>query len=676
MNYCIFKDKLTKVDDLLGLDLGLHVFICYSCEKQVYLNMDAGLLYHTDTDTDTDNDTDNICEPEDYEMVKKPLNLIHNIIKNEFKEVVVTNADTKYIIDGYISEHNMGIECITDKIAFEDIVSLNNIAETDWIINVENQFIRHVNVGNYVICEVPNNNLKEAVKIIDNNIFLYTGSETWIWLEKRANYTVEVDGQTKNVWIGEPCLFQDVLDNTCLQYIVNEEAVSKMIELTKMKECVRVDVVYARCEKSMRLLDDIHRNYITKCDFQQHIVTAIKSVAGSGKTTSLLNISKQYHNKRILYIAFNKSLITEIKEKLKQQNITNIQAYTFDALLYRLFSFLKGYNPHLNEMKPQTLSQLFPFFEGKPYKVKYYYCKRFIQFCSNHQYNDVKDFCMAMFGQHKPLLEKMWADAVEDKFVTFESIRKRAYINRWFNGFIDNAFDMVMCDETQDFDMIMLNMLLNDTKIPKLFVGDPKQSIYDFRGCINAFNYLPKSALIIEFYSTFRVGNPACETINAKFSDCWIISKSKNKTHFVSHFEATEKYVYLFRSWRILLQTAECMRNIWIYGFEKKINDIKILHNKLQFKDNLVDDEEYEDDLPKFLKTLTSEQLDRMLKNIMGNIVSFEDSRIKFYTVHSYKGMENDNVRLAGDINIKDDENIYYVAITRGMKKILVDGIM
>ena len=58
-----------------------------------------------------------------------------------------------------------------------------------------------------------------------------------------------------------------------------------------------------------------------------------------------------------------RSLITEIKEKLKQQNITNIQAYTFDALLYRLFSFLKGYNPHLNEMKPQTLSQLFPFFE-------------------------------------------------------------------------------------------------------------------------------------------------------------------------------------------------------------------------------------------------------------------------------------------------------------------------
>ena len=70
-------------------------------------------------------------------------------------------------------------------------------------------------------------------------------------------------------------------------------------------------------------------------------------------------------------------------------------------------------------------------------------------------------------------------------------------------------------------------MLLNDTTIPKIFVGDPKQSIYDFRGCVNAFNYLPKEALIIEFYSTFRVGNPACDIIRSKFKECWMVSKSK-----------------------------------------------------------------------------------------------------------------------------------------------------
>ena len=37
-----------------------------------------------------------------------------------------------------------------------------------------------------------------------------------------------------------------------------------------------------------------------------------------------------------------------------------------------------------------------------------------------------------------------------------------------------NNDECLLCviDETQDFDMIMLKMLLNDTTIPKIFVGD------------------------------------------------------------------------------------------------------------------------------------------------------------------------------------------------------------
>jgi len=64
--------------------------------------------------------------------------------------------------------------------------------------------------------------------------------------------------------------------------------------------------------------------------------------------------------------------------------------------------------------------------------------------------------------------------------------------------------------------MIMLRMLLDDTSLPRVFVGDPKQSIYDFRGCINAFKYMPSDATIIEFYSTFRIGEPACSQIRAR----------------------------------------------------------------------------------------------------------------------------------------------------------------
>jgi ATP-dependent exoDNAse (exonuclease V) beta subunit len=35
--------------------------------------------------------------------------------------------------------------------------------------------------------------------------------------------------------------------------------------------------------------------------------------------------------------------------------------------------------------------------------------------------------------------------------------------------------------------------------------------------------------------------------------------------------------------------------------------------------------------------------------------------------------MEDENLRLAEDIDISEDENIYYVAITRGKQKIMID---
>ena len=65
--------------------------------------------------------------------------------------------------------------------------------------------------------------------------------------------------------------------------------------------------------------------------------------------------------------------------------------------------------------------------------------------------------------------------------------------------------------------------------------------------------------------------------------------KVKNETTFVKSFDTDEKYVYLFRSWRILLETAEKTKNIWIYNFDKKINEIRNLHKKLQNR-NYTDD--------------------------------------------------------------------------------------
>ena len=679
-NFCIFQNKLTTPEDIYKFNIDKNSeFICYTCNKRLHFRQSRNgdkdyteHFYHQNTTKNTHID----CDNDTYEKVKKEMSEFHsmfsNFVKNECKEIVRSFDFKKHIVDGYDKENNMGIEFQNSKISVEDIISRDKTTELDWIFNVEKQYIRRVNIGNQVVCEIPHDNWEKAVKVVENNLFLYTGYKTWIWLSDRESYRVEIDNKLRNVWIGEICYFQDVLDNTCLQYIITDEGIEKFNSIKN--ELDSVSIIYARCKKSMFLLDEIHRKYVNIHNFKTNDIVAIKSVAGSGKTTSLLNLSKIHNNKRVLYIAFNKSLITEIKDKIKSQSIKNMFPFTFDALLYKLFISIKGYEPEIIDLRPQFISKIIPFLDGKPYKVREYYCNKFTQFCNDADNNDIRSFCLKIIGDKKPLLEQMWDKVKQEKLITFESIRKQAYINKWFKSFIDTNYDLIMIDETQDFDMIMLKMLLNDTTIPKIFVGDPMQSIYDFRGCINAFNYLPKEALIVEFYSTFRIGNPACDIIRSKFKECWMISKSKNETNFVNSFELNEKYVYLFRSWRVLLQTAENTKNIWIYSYDKKINEIRNLHKKLSNRTYMDDDDDkFEDDLPKFLTSITSQQLENLLNNINTNIVNFEDSVVKFYTTHSYKGMENEIIRLANDIDICEDENIYYVAITRGMKKILID---
>ena len=176
--------------------------------------------------------------------------------------------------------------------------------------------------------------------------------------------------------------------------------------------------------------------------------------------------------------------------------------------------------------------------------------------------------------------------------------------------------------------------------------------------------------------------------------DCWIISKCKNETHFVNHISDSEKYTHIFRTWRSLLTTAQTKQKIWINGFDKKINEIRNLHRKLiNIKSLTKQEDTLDDDLPVFLKSLSVDALETLITDIENNIVDFKESHIKLYTVHAYKGLEDKNIKVDSDILCKNmninmnintninkntnksselNTNLFYVAITRGMEKILI----
>ena len=62
-----------------------------------------------------------------------------------------------------------------------------------------------------------------------------------------------------------------------------------------------------------------------------------------------------------------------------------------------------------------------------------------------------------------------------------------------------------------------------------------------------------------------------------------------------------------------------------------------------------------------------------LIEDIEAHTVPRDKCLYKFYTVHSYKGLEDDIVRVADDVLLAEEPNLYYVAITRAKKKIIMD---
>jgi len=678
-NFAVYKERLITTEDMYKFNIEKSSeFTCYNCNKQVHFrqkrNMENSFtehFYHPNTIKDTHIECENLTLDK-VKDVDTWHNRFSNFIEGENREIVRRNGDIKHIVDAFDELNNMGIEFQNSPISVEAIQSRDATTNLDWIFNVENQYIRRVEIGNKIICEIPHENWEKAIKAVKNSVFLHTGKKEWIYLEDRENYRIEVNGKRVNVWIGSPCSFQDIYDNTCLQNMLSDSGKEHFLSYSISIDSVKI--VYARCKKSMFLFDNIHREYVNTHVFNKGDILAIKSVAGSGKTTTLLNLSKIHNKKRILYLAFNKSLIEEIKGKIKDHKISNLFPFTFDALIYDCYYTIKNKRPEMKTLSAQTIQDINPWLKGKPYRMRKECVDEYNKFCNNSTVLNMGQFT------DKRLVLGLWEQTLKGELLTFEALRKLSLIQKWFKDCINTNYDMIMIDETQDFDMLMLRMLLDDTTIPKIFVGDPKQSIYQWRGCINGFNYMPKGSLIIEFYSTFRVGDPACEIIRKQFSNCWMISKSNNTTNIINDINiiGDEKYTYLFRTWRALLTTASSLANIWINSYDSKIQDIRRKHAILSKNKTAFEDDQFEDDLPKFLKSISEEELEEMIEQIEANMVQKKDAICKMYTVHGYKGLEDNNIRIASDIELdveEEDINIFYVALTRGMKHIIMDNI-
>ncbi len=233
----------------------------------------------------------------------------------------------------------------------------------------------------------------------------------------------------------------------------------------------------------------------------------LAAVAGSGKTTTLELLARSTP-KRLVYLAFNRAL----KEEASRRFPDNTKVYTFHGLAYRqtvardrrLEAKLRAGG---GQVRLHHLADLFP--RANP--VLLYGIRATLE-------NFVRSQESAPGAQHIPpayvearsfLSEAAWKREVEVILWGVERAWKRmtdpndpfplshdAYLRMWNEAGVDlsSLADALLVDEAQDLDPLVRGLLVKQSRAQKVYVGDPRQQIYGWRGAVNAMEDLPASS--------------------------------------------------------------------------------------------------------------------------------------------------------------------------------------
>lgn len=441
-------------------------------------------------------------------------------------------------------------------------------------------------------------------------------------------------------------------------------------------------------------------------------ITLVKAYAGSGKTTTLVEFAKRHLDKKILYIAFNSSVVENAKKKFPK----NVTVSTLHGLAYKEFGAV--YAEKLN--RPLKISTILSFLELERNSYNIGLSKIIIETINNFNNSNYLKLTDAI-----PLKTKYNTNVIEELFtrVWLEMINNTnnfpithdTYLKLFHLSDPVLNYDYILFDEAQDANPVIVDIILKqirkiNSKI--LVVGDNHQSIYSFKNAINSLNKFNHKK---EYYlnKSFRFGDNIAKYVNSILKvlkgETIDLIGSDHEDFIVENFQKDEKFAIISRTNACLflkaIQAIENNKKIhFISGFRKynfySVLDVDYLAqgklnkiNDLTIKDygnyqNFVHEAEVTQDKELiFLKKIVDKykgKIADIFKKIEESIVSEKEADIIFTTAHKAKGLQFDNVFLCNDFTSFIDNNgemivknwsveeinILYVASSRAIYKL------
>lgn len=239
------------------------------------------------------------------------------------------------------------------------------------------------------------------------------------------------------------------------------------------------------------------------------------AVAGSGKTTTLRLMAEAAPQKRLMYLAFNNSVKTEGKRKMPR----NVQVLTLHGLAYR--EMVRG-NLHLRRKFGEGRGQIrahhiHQALSGVSRMGAYVLRATLGNFLRSNLQNPTPAMIPVRYRQilarggrqdeEGAILEgvrQLW-QRIQDPQDPFP-LSHDAYVKLWaMSSPRIGGADALLVDEAQDLDPVFLGVLERQVGLQRIYVGDPAQQIYGWRGAVNALDSLGGEARSLTW--SFRFGD-------------------------------------------------------------------------------------------------------------------------------------------------------------------------
>lgn len=451
---------------------------------------------------------------------------------------------------------------------------------------------------------------------------------------------------------------------------------------------------------------------VIEADFEEILV--VNAFAGTGKTYTLIGFSKLRSNKKILYLAYNKSIKKEAEHKFK--DLPNVTIKTTHGLAYSMFG--KKYEKRFKEKGMEIPTKIYAeYCDDVDEKNRFYYAYVLS--------NVISDFVQSAFTveqyienmiKNKSIFEEkfklsinyflskfeiVWEDLLTNDDMPFEH---DFYLKEYqLSEPYLTIYDYILLDEAQDANDCVIDIIMQQYGNKKVFIGDTFQQIYGWRGAVNALDKVKDNALVLYLTKSFRcglhiaeiannylkisnapkefIGNESVEDDEADYKDNAVIARSNAQLFHYLVTNGSDKKIYFVGGingykFRDLVDLV-----ILRYSDDKST----IRNNFFKQFDSIEELTEYAESaneneiLSKIKVSMSIPKLSQELNAIKERTVqNSHEADLIVTTAHKAKGLEWDKVivlkgfiDLTKDDVIQEEINLFYVAITRAKKRLV-----